>query len=163
LRSGERLDDRRSSRREELVADVRETTPTATTQDPYGGDGQKSAGRLMKEVTEDLSTLMRKEIELAKQEIGQSVSEKVKGGVIVAIAAVMGFFALIFLLFAIRDGLDVVLHTWLADILTAVILLILGGVAVMIAKKKLQTPIKADLTKKTIKDDVEWAKNLKKG
>jgi apolipoprotein N-acyltransferase len=117
----------------------------------------------MKEVTEDLSTLMRKEIELAKQEIGQSVSEKVKGGVIVAIAAVMGFFALIFLLFAIRDGLDVVLHTWLADILTAVILLILGGVAVMIAKKKLQTPIKADLTKKTIKDDVEWAKNLKKG
>jgi hypothetical protein len=144
------------------VADVREAT-TGTTEDLYRGDGQKSAGRLMKEVTEDLSTLMRKEIELAKQEIGQSVGEKVKGGVIVAIAGVMGLFALIFFLFAIRDGLDVVFHTWLADVLTGVILLILGGLAVLIARKKLRTPIKAELTKKTIKEDVEWAKNLRKG
>lgn len=144
------------------MADVREAT-TGTTEDLYRGDGQKSAGRLMKEVTEDLSTLMRKEIELAKQEIGQSVGEKVKGGVIVAIAGVMGLFALIFFLFAIRDGLDVVFHTWLADVLTGVILLILGGLAVLIARKKLRTPIKAELTKKTIKEDVEWAKNLRKG
>jgi Putative Actinobacterial Holin-X, holin superfamily III len=144
------------------VADVREAT-TGTTEDLYRGDGQKSAGRLMKEVTEDLSTLMRKEIELAKQEIGQSVGEKVKGGVIVAIAGVMGLLALIFFLFAIRDGLDVVFHTWLADVLTGVILLILGGLAVLIARKKLRTPIKAELTKKTIKEDVEWAKNLRKG
>ena len=146
------------------MADVRDkTTTTTTTDNLYRGEGQKSAGRLMKEVTEDLSLLVRKEIELAKQEIGQSVGEKVKGGVIVAIAGVMAFFALIFFLFAIRDGLDVVFHTWLADILTGVILLILGGLAVMVAKKKLTTPIKAELTKKTIKDDVEWAKNLKKG
>jgi hypothetical protein len=117
----------------------------------------------MKEVTEDLSTLMRKEIELAKQEIGQSVGEKVKGGVIVAIAAVMGFFALIFFLFAIRDAFDVVFYTWLADILTGVVLLILGALAILVAKKKLKTPIKAELTKKTIKEDVEWAKNLRKG
>ena len=146
------------------MADVRDTTTTTTTtENLYRGDGQKSAGRLMKEVTEDLSSLVRKEIELAKQEISESVGEKVKGGVIVAIAAVMGFFALIFLLFAIRDGLDVLLWTWLADIATAVILLVLGGLAVLFAKKKLATPIKADLTKKTIKDDVEWAKNLRKG
>lgn len=146
------------------MADVRDTTTTTTTtENLYRGDGQKSAGRLMKEVTEDLSSLVRKEIELAKQEISESVGEKVKGGVIVAIAAVMGFFALIFLLFAIRDGLDVLLWTWLADIATAVILLVLGGLAVLVAKKKLATPIKADLTKKTIKDDVEWAKNLRKG
>ena len=117
----------------------------------------------MKEVTEDLSTLVRKEIDLAKQEIGQSVGEKVKGGVIVAIAGVMAFFALIFFLFAIRDGLDVPFPTWLADLLTGVILLILGALAIVVAKRKLATPIKADLTKQTIKDDVEWAKNLRKG
>ena len=145
------------------MADVQDRTNPSTTDNLYRGDSQKSAGRLMKEVTEDLSTLMRKEIELAKQEIGQSVGEKVKGGVIVAIAATMGFFALIFLLFSIRDGLDTVFYTWLADILTAVILLILGALAILVAKKKLQTPIKADLTKQTIKDDVEWAKNLRKG
>lgn len=145
------------------MADVRDSTTKTTNENLYRGESQKSAGRLMKEVTEDLSVLVRKEIELAKQEIGESVGEKVKGGVIVAIAAVMGFFALIFFLFAIRDGLDVPFPTWLADILTGVILIILGGLAVMIAKKKLSTPIKAELTKKTIKEDVEWAKNLRKG
>ena len=135
---------------------------TQPTKDPYTGDGRgpKSAGQLMKEVTEDLSTLIRKEIELAKQEIGESVATKVKGVAIVAVAGVLGFFALIFLLLAIRDGLDNAMGTWLADIVTAVILLVMGGAGVMMAKKKLTAPLKTDLTKQTIKEDVEWAKTL---
>ena len=65
-----------------------------------------------------------------------------------------------FLLLAIRDGFDAFLWTWLADIITAVILLAIGGIAAMIAKKKLNTPINPELTKQTIKDDVEWAKTV---
>jgi uncharacterized membrane protein YqjE len=137
----------------------------ATTEAPYKGNGQagdKSAGQLMKEVTEDLSTLIRKEVELAKQELGSSITEKVKGGVVLAIVGTLAFFSLIFLLFAIRDGLDTFLWTWVADILTAVILLAIGGAAALYAKKKLATPIKTELTKQTIKEDVEWAKTLGK-
>jgi uncharacterized membrane protein YqjE len=126
----------------------------------YGGNGQKSAGRLMKEVTEDLSTLMRKEIELAKQELGESVSAKVKGGVIVMIAATLGFFALIFLTLAVRDALTQFVWTWLADILTAAILILIGAIGALVAKRKLATPISAEMTKQTIKEDVEWAKTL---
>ncbi len=122
----------------------------------------KSAGQLMKEVTEDMSTLIRKEIELAKQEVGASVSTKLKGAVIVAIAGVLGFFALIFLLLAIRDGFDDFLWTWLADLVTAVILLAIGGAGAMVAKKKLTTPLNTELTKQTIKEDVQWAKTLGK-
>ena len=137
-----------------------------TTDENYTGNGyssQKSAGQLIKEVTEDFSTLFRKEIELAKQEIGQSVAEKAKGAAIVAIAGVLGFFALIFMLLAIRDTFVTLFDggwTWAADILTAVVLLIIGGVGVLFAKKKLTTPISADMTKQTIKDDVELVKSL---
>lgn len=135
---------------------------TQETRETYPGDGRpaKSAGQLMKEVTEDLSTLIRKEIELAKQEVGQSVATKVKGVAIIAIVAVLGFFALIFLLLAIRDGLDNAMGTWLADIVTAVILLAIGAAGAMVAKSKLTEPLKTDLTKQTIKEDVEWAKTL---
>jgi len=121
---------------------------------------EKSAGQLMKEVTEDLSTLFRKEIELARQEIGQSLAEKVKGAVIIAIAATLGFFALIFLLLAIRDGIDTFLWTWLADLATAVMLLVLGAIGAMLAKKKLTKPISTEKTKQTIKEDVEMMKSL---
>ena len=129
----------------------------------FEGNGyvsDKSAGQLMKEVTEDMSTLFRKEIELAKQEIGQSVAEKVKGAVIIAIAGTLGFFALIFLLLAIRDGFDNFLWTWLADIATAVVLLVIGALGALAAKSKLSKPISADMTKQTIKDDVEMMKSL---
>ncbi len=122
--------------------------------------GDKSAGQLMKEVTEDLSTLFRKEIELAKQEIGHSVGEKVKGAVIIAIAGTLAFFALIFMLLAIRDGFDNFLWTWLADLATAGVLLIIGGLGALVAKRKLTKPINTDMTKKTIKDDVEMMKSL---
>ena len=126
----------------------------------FGGNGQKSAGQLMKEVTEDLSLLIRKEIELAKQELSESVGTKVKGLVLVVIAAVLGFFALIFALLAIRDGIAVALPNWAADLITTAILLLIGVVGVLIAKKKLATPVSAEMTKLTIKEDVEWAKTL---
>jgi uncharacterized membrane protein YqjE len=119
-------------------------------------------GQLLKEISEDFSTLFRKEIDLAKAELGSSISAKVQGVVIVAIAGAFAFFALIFLLLAVRDGLDTFLWTWVADIATALILILVGVGAVLFARKKLATPIKADLTKQTVKEDIEWAKNLKK-
>ena len=131
------------------------------TTEGFRPDGsRKSAGQLVKEVTEDLSTLIRKEIDLAKSELGSSMAAKAKGAVIIAIAGVLGLFALIFLLLAIRDGFDSFLWTWLSDLVTAAILLLIGGVIALVAKKRLATPINPELTKKTIKDDVEWAKSV---
>jgi hypothetical protein len=119
-----------------------------------------SAGQLIKQVTEDLSTLVRKEIELAKQELGNSVAVKAQGAVIIAIAGVMGVFALIFLLLALRDGLDEFLWTWIADLATAGVLILIALVAALVARKKLQAPIQTELTKQTIKEDVQFAKSL---
>jgi hypothetical protein len=41
-----------------------------------------------------------------------------------------------------------------------VVLILLGAIAVLFARKKLATPINPELTKKTLKEDVEFAKNL---
>ena len=137
-------------------------TTRPRTEDIYrGGAGtEKSAGQLFKEVTEDMSTLIHKEVELAKQEVGAAVTAKVKGAAVFAIVGVLGLFALIFVLFAIRDGLDTFLYTWLADLATALILLIIGGIAALFAKKKLATPVSAELTKKNVKEDVDLMKSL---
>jgi uncharacterized membrane protein YqjE len=135
-----------------------------TTQEVYSGDGHapKSAGQLMKEITEDLSTLVRKEIELAKQELGESVATKVKGAVVIGVAGVLAFFALIYLTLAIRDGLTELVWQWAADLITAGILILIGVIGALIAKRKLTAPISTELTKQTIKEDIEWAKTLGK-
>ena len=134
-----------------------------TTDDLFRGNGQtaeKSAGTLMKEVTEDLSTLIRKEIELAKAELGESISAKVKGVAIIAIAAVLGFFALIFILLAIRDGFSEFIPEWAADFATAAVLIAIGALGTLVAKKKLSTPISTELTKLSVREDVETLKSL---
>lgn len=134
-----------------------------TTDELFQGNGQgdaKSAGTLMKEVTEDLSTLIHKEIELAKQELGESVSAKVKGLAIITVAAVLGFFALIFVLMAIRDGFNEFLPPWASDFATAAVLITLGVLGALIAKKKLATPISTELTKLSVREDVETLKSL---
>jgi hypothetical protein len=135
-----------------------------TTQDIYRGtsDAGKSAGQLMKEITEDLSTLFRKEIDLAKQEVGGQVKAKATGAVIIAIAGFFGLLALMFVLLAVRDGFDTFLWTWVADLLTAVVLLVFGAIGALVARKKLATPISPDLTKQTVKEDIEWAKSIGK-
>jgi dolichyl-phosphate-mannose--protein O-mannosyl transferase len=129
-------------------------------QDPVGTE--KSAGQLVKEVTEDMSTLIRKEVELAKQEVGASISAKVKGIALFAVVGVLGFFALIFVLLAMRDGFDEFMATWLADLATLGVIAVISVIIIMIAKKKLATPISTELTKKNIKEDVDVVKSLGK-
>lgn len=133
------------------------------TEDLYeGGTEERSAGQLVKEVTEDMSTLVRKEIELAKQELGRSVSAKVKGAAIFAVVGVLGFFMLIFMLLAIRDAFAELWAPWIADLATAGVIAVVAVVAALVAKKKLATPISAEMTKKNIKEDVELVKSFGK-
>ena len=131
-------------------------------EDLYRGNGSadKSAGQLVKEVTEDFSTLVRKEIELAKQELGSSVATKAKGAAIFAVVAVLGFFMLIFLLLAVRDGFAEVMAPWLADLATVGVLILVAIVGVLVAKKMVATPISTELTKKNLKEDVDLVKSL---
>ena len=133
------------------------------TDELFRGNGQgdgKSAGTLMKEVTEDFSTLIRKEIELAKQEVGEAISAKVKGMVVIIIGAILSFFALIFVLMAIRDGFNEFLPPWASDFATAAVLITIFVGAALFAKKKLSTPISTELTKLSVAEDIETLKSL---
>lgn len=131
------------------------------TEDIYdGATDERSAGQLVKEVSEDMSTLVRKEIELAKEELGQAISAKIKGAVIFAVVGVLAFFMLIFLLLAIRDGFAEVWAPWIADLATVAIVGVLSGIAAFVAIRKIKTPISAAKTKKNIKEDVELVRSL---
>lgn len=56
-----------------------------------------SLGDLLGQVTQDMSTLMRQEVELAKVEMKQSASRAGKGAGMFGGAAVAGYFVLLFL------------------------------------------------------------------
>ena len=78
--------------------------------EPLNAPPRQSVGDLLGDVTRDLSTLMRQEIELAKAEVTQSAKQAAKGGSMFAGAAVAGHFVLLFLSialwWALGDAMD---------------------------------------------------------
>jgi hypothetical protein len=81
-----------------------------------------SLGDLLGEVTRDLSTLMRQEVELAKAELKQSATKAGKGGGMLAGAGVAGHFVLLFLSIALWYALAELMGLgWSAVIIAAVL------------------------------------------
>ena len=72
------------------------SSPIETGNTSPGSVGDRSLGELISEVTADLSTLMRQELELAKAEVQQSAARAGKGAGMLGGAAVAVYFVLLF-------------------------------------------------------------------
>ena len=91
-----------------------------------------SLGDLLGEVTRDMSTLMRQEVELAKVELRQSATRAGKGAGMLAGAGVAGHFVLLFLSLALWWALGTVMGLGWSGVVVA---LIWGVVAAILAAK----------------------------
>ncbi|ROS30796.1 phage holin family protein [Cellulomonas sp. PhB150] len=87
-----------------------------------------SVGDLLGDVTRDLSTLLRQEVELAKAEVKQSAQQAAKGGSMFAGAGVAGHMVLLFLSVALWWALgDAMGRSWSA-VVVAVVWALVGAV-----------------------------------
>jgi uncharacterized membrane protein YqjE len=102
--------------------------------DPYE-DRDKSVGELVSDVTQQTSTLIRDEIELAKAEIREKVEQLVRGSVVGIVAAVFFLLALSLIMHGVAWLLnDLVFDNfWLGFFVEAALFLLIGAVAVLIA------------------------------
>jgi len=122
--------------------------------------GERSLGDLFTDLAQDTSTLVRQEIQLAKSELGESVSRVGKdAGLLVAggVSLLAGFLALIATLILVLEALG--LSPWLAALIVSVVVIGAGMVLVARARTALKN---ADLmprqTIETLKEDQEWIK-----
>ncbi|MEX0740585.1 MAG: phage holin family protein [Pseudohongiella sp.] len=97
----------------------------------------ESIADLIRHLTKDLSTLLGKEIELAKAEVGESVSEaKIAIGAM-ATGAAVAMAGLVVLLMSAVYGLSNILEPWLAALVVGAAALLVGWLMVGSAKKKM--------------------------
>jgi len=121
-----------------------------------------SVGQLIGEVASDLSTLMRKEIELAKAEMTTEAKKAGKGAGMLGGAGYAGHMVALFvslaLAWAIADLADFSLG-W-GFLIVGVIWAIVAGVLYSKGRAALKTVNpKPEQTVDTLKEDVQWAKN----
>jgi Putative Actinobacterial Holin-X, holin superfamily III len=96
-----------------------------------------SLGDLLGDVTRDMSTLMRQEVELAKVELKQSATRAGKGSGLLAGAGVAGHFVLLFLSLALWWALGLVIGLGWSGVIVAVIWGIIAAVLASMGRKEL--------------------------
>jgi hypothetical protein len=97
-----------------------------------------SLGDLLGEVSRDISTLMRQEVELAKAEAKQSATKAGKGGGMLAGAGVAGHFVLLFLSVALWYALGELMGLGWSAVVVAVLWGIIAAVLASIGRKELK-------------------------
>jgi hypothetical protein len=97
---------------------------------------QASIGDLLGDVTRDLSTLMRQEVELAKAELRQEATKAGKAAGMFAGAGFAGYMVLLFLSCALWWGLANVMDEGWAALIVAVLWAIIGAILFAVARNK---------------------------
>ncbi|HZG94037.1 MAG TPA: phage holin family protein [Mycobacteriales bacterium] len=141
------------------VSMSQETTHDATvTRDV----SQASVGELISEVTSDLSTLMRKELELAKAEMKVEAQKAGKGVGMLGGAGYAGHMVALFLSLALSWALsDLFDFSWgWGFAIVAVLWAIVAAVLYSKGREQMKkVNPKPEQTVETLKEDVQWAKN----
>lgn len=107
----------------------------------------------------EAQTLVRQEIELAKQETLSKIMRDLKAAALLIVAGVVMLLALFVFIFMLIVDLFSYLtgHLWLGLIITWLIYMIVFGLVALIGVRRLQSP-KPVLTIQTLREDLEWLK-----
>jgi hypothetical protein len=117
-----------------------------------GSPADRSFGDLMGEVTRDLSTLVRQEVELAKAEIREEGKKAGKAAGMFGGAGLAGYMVLLFLSIALWWGLSNVMDQGWAALIVAVIWAVVAGVLFAVARSQLHAVRGLPRTTETVKD-----------
>jgi uncharacterized membrane protein YqjE len=123
---------------------------------------ERSLGEIVSDVSEDLSTLIKKELELARTELKQEVSKAGKGAGMLGGAGVAGLLTLVFVSLTLMFLLDNWMPLELAALIVTVIWAIIGAILAARGRSELRrSNPQLPQTQQTLKEDAAWARAQK--
>jgi hypothetical protein len=139
----------------------RPTSPTASDYQPhreppdYPSQRESTRG-LLSQLADELTTLLRKEVALARVELSDALSHAKTGITSVAAGGAVLFAGLLVLLAAAVLGLSNVLEPWLAALIVGAVVLIIGFVMLQMGKSKLEpSAFRPERTQSALRKDKE--------
>lgn len=120
---------------------------------------ERSLGELFSQLSQDVSTLFRQEVRLAKIEVSQIATEAGKQAGIIGAGGAIAYAGFLALLAALILGLSEFMAAWLAALIVG---LVVAGIGYFIAQKGINdlknvNPAPEN-TIQTIKEDGQWLK-----
>jgi len=123
-----------------------------------------STGELLKQLSNETTTLVRQEIELMKAELAAKAKPAGIGAGMFGGAGLFGLGAFLTLTAFFVVLLDGAMAIWLAALIVAVVYAAIAGVLALRGKQKVKeaTPVAPEQTMESVKEDVQWAKTQAK-
>jgi hypothetical protein len=120
----------------------------------------RSTGELLKQLSNETTTLVKQEIDLLKAELAAKAKPAGIGAGMIGGASLFGlgaFLALTAFFIALLDG---AVPIWAAALIVAAVYAAIAGVLVLTGRQKVReaTPVVPEETIDSVKEDVQWAK-----
>ncbi len=100
---------------------------------------ERTLGQLVASATNDIATLVRGEIALAKLEVSAQLKKAGRGGGLLAAAGVIVFYAVYFIFTTLVEVLDIWLPRWAAYLIITVFMLLVAGILALIGVRIMKT------------------------
>jgi hypothetical protein len=125
-----------------------------------GDPREQPIGELLKQLSQETSTLVRQELELAKAEMAVKAREGGKGAGMLGGAGISALLMLGALTATLMGVLDTFMKFWLAALVVTALWAVVAGVLALQGKNKLQdaAPPVPEQAQESVKEDVQWAK-----
>lgn len=150
---------RHDNGREATTGDPKGASRSESSRPPQEGQVKRPFGVVVASAVVGFRTLLRGHVELAKIEATEAVSIRAKGMGMMAVAGVLGVFALAFVGATVVTALALVMPAWAADLIMAALFIAAAGVSVLVGRHALRTaPKPMTNTQETLKEDARWAR-----
>jgi uncharacterized membrane protein YqjE len=126
-----------------------------------GGDlRERPIGDLLKQLSEETTTLVRQELELAKAEVSEKGKKAGAGAGMFGAAGAAGLLGMGALTAAAIVALDGAMRLWLAALVVGLVWLAVAAMLALQGRTKVQeaTPPVPEQATESVKEDVQWAK-----
>lgn len=140
------------------------TSPENSAADSYAAktmqtNNQPSIGQLLSEISTDMSTLVRKEIELARAETSEKISRATRSATILVAGGLVAYAGVIVMLIAAAILLGAVMPYWLSSLIVGLVVLVIGAVMIVSGKNTIANmSVVPEKTVQTLQEDAQWAK-----
>ena len=139
-------------------------TPAARTAATGPDIADASVGQLVGQVAQDLSTLMRQELDLAKAEVKEEVTKTAKGAGMLGGAGFAGYMVVLFASIALWWGLSNLMDQGWAALIVTGIWAVIAAVLFAVGRARLkQVNPKPERTVETVKEVPETIKGAVRG
>ena len=121
---------------------------------------ERPIGELLKQLSQETTTLVKQELDLAKAEMAQKGQQAGKGAGMFGGAGVIGFLALAALTAALIMAIDKATPNWVAALIVGAVYAAIAGILALQGRNKVReaVPPAPEQAVESVKEDVQWAK-----